>query len=107
MTNIQATLSNTISINSFEKGNPIEIFEDVKKTGAKVVMHNNEPECVLLSPSEYLSLIEELQNAKSLQSNDENQVIFDISMAIPEADVLKELGITEEELDEMDEVELE
>lgn len=47
-----------------------------------------------------------MTNIQATLSN-RNQVVFDISMAITEADVLKELGITEEELDEMDEVELE
>ena len=34
-----------------------KVFEEVKKTGAKVVMKNNAPECVLLSPEEYIRLM--------------------------------------------------
>lgn len=107
MTNVTTALTNTISISQFENNSATKIFNEVKKSGAKVVMHNNEPECVLLSPSEYLSLMAELNKAKSMLDSDENDVIFDLSMTLSEEEMLKRLGITQEELDEMEEEELE
>ena len=42
----------------FNRGMAGKIFDDVKKDGAKVVMKNNKAECVLLSPEEYIRLID-------------------------------------------------
>ena len=52
--NIIAAIQNTISISQFNRGLAGKIFQDVKNSGAKVVMKNNAPECVLLSPDEWL-----------------------------------------------------
>lgn len=103
MTNVEAVLTNTISITTFETGSAVEIFREVKNSGAKVVIHNNEPECVLLSPTEYLCLIEEVQKSRLLAESKESPVVFDLSMTISEEEMLEKLGITQEELDEMDE----
>lgn len=47
------TMKNTVSITQFTHGLAGKIFAEVKKYGAKVVMKNNTPECVLLYPEEY------------------------------------------------------
>ena len=54
--NIRSALENTIPISQFNRGLAGKIFEEVKRYGAKVVMKNNIPECVLLSPEEYIRL---------------------------------------------------
>lgn len=48
--NIRSAIENTISISQFNRGLAGKIFDEVKRYGAKVVMKNNSPECVLLSP---------------------------------------------------------
>ena len=100
-------IKNTVPISQFNRGLAGKIFEDVKKQGAKVVMKNNAPECVLLSPEEYLSLMEELEDAKlfvlaqkRLEKNAGNQTI-------PAEEVYQKAGIREEDLAGYDEVELE
>lgn len=64
--NIIAAIQNTISISQFNRGLAGKIFQDVKNSGAKVVMKNNAPECVLLSPDEYVSLMDEVNDARLL-----------------------------------------
>ena len=59
-------LNNTVPISLFNKGLAGRIFNSVKKTGAKVVMKNNAPECILLSPEEYKKMIDEIKEAKLL-----------------------------------------
>ncbi|MFR7760049.1 MAG: type II toxin-antitoxin system Phd/YefM family antitoxin [Peptoniphilus grossensis] len=56
----------TVSISDFNRGLAGRIFDDVKSNGSKVVLKNNTPECVLISPDEYSELIEELEDAKDL-----------------------------------------
>ena len=64
MTNITSAIKDTISISQFNRGLAGKIFEDVKQSGAKVVMKNNTAECVLLSPEEYLRLMDEVNDAR-------------------------------------------
>lgn len=58
---VREILTNTVSISDFNRGLAGRIFESVRKDGPKVVMKNNVPECVLLSPEEYRALMEELE----------------------------------------------
>lgn len=66
MNSIRGAIENTVSISLFNKGLAGKIFEEVKSSGAKVVMKNNSAECVLLSPNEYLHLLDELNKAQAL-----------------------------------------
>lgn len=63
MTSVMSAIQNTISISLFNRGLAGKIFEEVKKSGAKVVMKNNTAECVLLSPEEYVKLMNEVNDA--------------------------------------------
>lgn len=105
--NIIAAINNTIPISQFNRGLAGKIFSEVRQCGAKVVMKNNAPECVLLSPAEYVRIMDELNDAHLLAVAAERMEHYDPSTAIPAEDVQKELGITDEELNDYDEVELE
>lgn len=59
-------IENTVSISLLNKGYAGQIFEDVRASGAKVVIKNNTPECVMMSPDEYISLIDELNEHKAV-----------------------------------------
>ena len=59
MTSVMSAIKNTVPITQFNRGLAGKIFEEVKQTGAKVVMKNNTAECVLLSPEEYVRLMDE------------------------------------------------
>ena len=78
-----------------------------KKQGAKVVMKNNTPECVLMSPEEYLSLMEEVEDAKLLRLAESRLQNFTPAETIPAEDVYQKYGITDADLADFDEVELE
>ncbi|MDY6066055.1 MAG: type II toxin-antitoxin system Phd/YefM family antitoxin [Finegoldia sp.] len=56
----------TVSISEFNRGLAGRIFDDVKINGAKVVLKNNSPECVLISPQEYTDIIDQLEDLKDL-----------------------------------------
>lgn len=63
---IRNAIEDTVSISMFNRGLAGQIFEEVKHCGAKVVMKNNSPECVLLSPDEYIRLIDEVREARRI-----------------------------------------
>lgn len=107
MANITSAIRDTISISLFNRGLAGKIFEDVKQSGAKVVMKNNSAECVLLSPEEYVRLMDEVNDARLLSLANERMQNFNSENLISSKDLYEELGITEDDLDSIGEVEFE
>ena len=107
MANITSAIRDTISVSLFNRGLAGKIFEDVKQSGAKVVMKNNIAECVLLSPEEYVKIMDEVNDARLLSLANERMQNFNSANLIPSEALYKELGITKEDLDAIGEVEFE
>ena len=63
---IKQISNRTVSISDFNRGLAGRIFDEVKSKESKVVLKNNSPECVLLSPDEYSRLMDELEDARDL-----------------------------------------
>ena len=104
---ITSAIKNTISISLFNRGLAGKVFEEVKKTGAKVVMKNNAPECVLISPEEYIRLMDEVNDARLLTIAAERMQNFKRENLVDGEEVFRKLGITDEDLEDFDEVEFE
>lgn len=107
MSSVMSAIQNTVSISQFNRGLAGKIFEDVKHCGAKVVMKNNAAECVLLSPAEYVSLMDEINDARLLALANERMAHLDTDTLVSQADVDTAFGFTGAELADADEVELE
>ena len=107
MNSVMSAIKNTVSISLFNRGMAGKIFEEVKKTGAKVVMKNNTAECVLLSPEEYVQLMDEVNNARLLAIATDRMSIYDKTKTVSMEEVNRELGITEDDLTGFNEVEFE
>ena len=95
-------MNSMIPITRFNKGEASKIFEEVELTGTKIVVKNNKPACVLISPTQYESLMEmlsdymlytEAENRMANNNSDEN---------ISHEDLMKELDITQDDLDAVD-----
>ena len=107
MGSVLSAITNTIPISLFNRGLAGKIFDEVKQCGAKVVMKNNTAECVLISPDEYVRLMDEINDARLLAIAAERLAHYDPAKAIPEEEIYKEFGITEEDLAGYEEVEIE
>ena len=101
---VTGMLKTMIPISRFNKGEANKIFDEVETTGTKIVVKNNKPACVLISPAQYESLMEMLsdfilrEEARMEQQDDsENRT---------QEQMMQEFGITQGELDAVD-VELE
>ncbi|MCD7810325.1 MAG: type II toxin-antitoxin system Phd/YefM family antitoxin [Ruminococcus sp.] len=105
--NLMTAIQNTVSISLFNRGLAGKIFQEVNTTGAKVVMKNNAPECVLLSPQEYVDLMETVQDARLLLTANERMRNYDSDKTIPAEEVQQDFGITDAQLAGFDEVEFE
>lgn len=107
MASVMSAITNTVPITQFNRGLAGKIFEDVKQCGAKVVMKNNAAECVLISPDEYVRLMDELNDARLLAVASERMAHFDPTSLISEEEMNRRLGVTEDDLAGFDEVEIE
>ena len=88
-----------IPITRFNKGEANKIFDEVQTNGTKIVVKNNKPACVLLSPAQYESLIETLSDYM-LYAEAENRMKNNLdSENLTQEDVLRELGVSQDELD--------
>lgn len=107
MANISSAIRDTVSISLFNRGLAGKIFDDVKQSGAKVVMKNNAAECVLMSPDEYVKLMDEVNDARLLTVANARMQNFNKDSLISGKELYGELGITKEDLDSIGEAEIE
>ena len=107
MANVISAITNTVPITQFNRGYAGKIFEEVKKSGAKVVMKNNAAECILLSPDEYVKIMDELNDMRLLAIANQRILNSDSATWISDEEMNKRLGISEEDLKGFDEVEIE
>ena len=107
MPNLTSAINNTVPISQFNRGLAGKIFEDVRKFGAKVVMKNNTAECVLMSPEEYVALMDELCDLRMMAIAEERLNNLDEDKLISEEEFWKDEGIDLDELDAMEDVEFE
>ena len=91
-----------IPITRFNKGEANKIFDEVEHSGTKIVVKNNKPACVLLSPSQYENLMEMLSDYMLYTEAELRMENNDPEENISHEDILKELGITRDELDAID-----
>ena len=97
-------LNSIIPISRFNKGEANKIFSDVKKFGTRIVVKNNVPECVLMSPKDYQEMMEEYENA--LLFAEAQKRLSNNATPISQSDLMKDLELTEEDLNDV-EVDLE
>lgn len=104
---VKEITNQTISITEFNRGFAGRIFNDVKAKGAKVVLKNNTPECVLISPNDYLKLMDELEDVKDILLA--NQRLGDLKQdnIISQKDFEQTFSIDFENIDPLDESEFE
>ena len=107
MPNVESAIRNTIPITMFNRGLAGKVFEEVRQSGAKVVMKNNVAECVLLSPEEYLRMIDELNEARLHAIATERLSRLNPDELVSSEALYAEMGITSEAMEAFGEVEIE
>lgn len=100
-------LDSLVPISRFNRGEASKIFDEVAKSGIKIVLKNNTPACVLLAPERYTELLEAIEdNALALEAARRIKSHTNADL-LDEGDVLREIGITEVELDDTEDIEFE
>lgn len=107
MDGLRGAIENTVSISQFNKGLAGRIFEDVRRNGAKVVMKNNAAECVLMSPQEYVRLMDEINDARLLAEASARMSHFDLDTLLTNDQIDEALGLSPADYADISEVEFE
>ena len=101
------TLQSLVSISQFSKGQAMRVFDRLHDEAQLVVLKNNVPTAVLLSPEEFTRLSEIEEDYNLLLLAQERLANGNMDNAISESEVMTSLGITEEEIEAAEDVELE
>jgi len=103
----QTTLRSFVPISQFNKGQAAKIFERLKTEQRLMVLKNNAPAAVILSPEEYYRITEYEFDQELLRVARERMQGDWESQCIPEKEVLEMLGITEEDIAAAEDLEIE
>ena len=101
------TLRSLVSISQFSKGKATEVFDRLKNEPQLVVLKNNTPAAILLSPDEFGRLAEIEENYKLLLLAQERLANDNMSKARDVAQVMQDLGISEKDIEAAEDVEIE
>ena len=107
MASVISAIKNTVPISLFNRGQAGKIFEDVRKNGAKVVMKNNVAECVLLSPEEYVRLMDAVNDAKLEAIAAERLAHYDPKTLVSWDEIYTYIYFTDDDLAGWEDVEVE
>lgn len=100
-------LNSIVSISRFNKGEANKIFEEVNETGLKIVVKNNKPTCVLITPEVYQDMIEQIEDFKLYIEAERRMKKATEDDYIDENEILKQFGITEGQIEKFNDVEIE
>ena len=94
-----------IPISRFNKGEASKIFDEVRTSGCKIVVKNNTPACVLLTPEMYKEMMDVIDE-HDLLALAEERLKNDNSSTHSFEKVLAEDGLTIADIEAMEDVEI-
>lgn len=95
---LKGLTSRFIPISRFNRGEASQIFEEVSASGSKVVLKNNMPVGVIITPERYDELMELLEDLLLHLEADQRTASASASPIHSEAQVMESLGIRESDL---------
>lgn len=104
---INNMLNSIVPISRFNKGEANKIFEEVNKSGYKIVVKNNKPTCVLMTPKMYQEMIETIEDYQLYLEAENRMKNASVDDFISSKDVLKSLGLTKNDIDNAEDVDIE
>ena len=103
---ISNIVNSLVPISRFNKGEANKIFEELKETGFKVVLKNNSPACVLLTPEAYDDMIETIEDYRLYIEAEKRLKDSKNEEYISSEELMEQLGINENDI-ELTDVEIE
>lgn len=91
-----------VPITKFHQGKAHSVFMDVAENGVMVVTKNQKPVCVLISPSRFETFLEMLEDYELCFIASERLEKLNPEELVSQEEIMKEYGITKEDLDNFD-----
>ena len=98
--NLSSALDALIPITRFNKGEASKIFDEVRKSGCKIVVKNNVPTCVLLTPEKYQEMVDLIIDQYLFELAEERER-NDTGVTYTQEELMAEDGITYEDLEDI------
>lgn len=95
-------LNSIIPISRFNKGEAGKIFDEVNESGTKIVVKNNKPTCILITPEKYEEMIETIENCNLLVEAEKRIKHAQNSDFISHEEIKKEFNIGKDELEDVE-----
>ena len=95
-------LNSIVPISRFNKGEANKIFDEVNKSGFKIVVKNNKPACVLITPETYQEMIEIIENYNLYIEAEKRMKNASVNDFVSSDDVIHDLGIKKDELNDIE-----
>ena len=89
-----------VPITRFNKGEAGKIIDEVKNEGPRIIVKNNVPECILMSPQDYRQMMEEYENALLIAESQKR--LSEKTDYIAQDTIMKKYGLSESDLDEIE-----
>ena len=106
----EVSLSNTLDavvpITRFNRGEANKIFDEVRESGCKVVVKNNAPTCILLTPERFKAMVDMIED-QALLAVAETRIKYNIKDTRTFEDILSKDGLTLDDVDALEDVEIE
>ena len=95
-------MNSIVPITRFNRGEANKIFDEVSKTGVKIVLKNNVPVGVLVNPEQYDEMVEMLEDYSLFFEAERRMKNVEQGGMISEKQVMEDLEINESDLDCVD-----
>jgi len=100
-------LKSLVPITQFNKGQAAKIFDRLKTERRIVVLKNNAPSAIILSPDEYLRLLEIEEDSILLNLAEQRLADYKPGDGIPYEEALVQMGLTHEDIENAEDLEIE
>jgi antitoxin StbD len=101
-TSVKDVMEAIVPITRFNRGEASKIFDEVNTRGAKVVLKNNMPVCVLVQPERYEEMVEALEDYALFFEAERRMKEPDAGQTIPSETVMEHLSISNEDLQDVE-----
>ncbi|MBQ9596095.1 MAG: hypothetical protein IJR35_09575 [Synergistaceae bacterium] len=98
-----------VPLSLFNQGKAGEVFEEVRRSGTKLVIDDRDDSavCIIMKPEDYMKMSDDYNEIALLAVAEDRLKHFDESKLISQEEMDRRLGITPEDLEGWEDVELE
>lgn len=99
---VSELVNRIVPISRFNKGGASKIFEEVNRTGVKIVLKNDIPACVLLTPERYDEMLGVIEDFELFFEAERRMKNAETTGFVSDEEMMQHFGITETDLENVE-----